>query len=428
LNHDQQRAGMSDDQRPTALRWYQTVTREQWKVLLAAELGWMLDAMDFVLYLTALTTLQQEFGYGPQTAGWLATMALLASAVGGLVFGVVADRVGRTRALSATIVIFSLGSLGTATAQSVAQLIAWRTLAGLGLGGEWASGAVLVSETWPPAHRDKAISIMQSGWALGYLLAALLTAAVLPVLGWRWLFAIGALPALFVFWVRREVPEPEVWLARRQSAVPAENRLRALFGRALWSRTLLATLLTGTVMFGYWGLFSWLPGFLASSAESGGAGMSIQKSMAWIVPLQIGAFFGYLSFGFLADAVGRRRTFIFFLLTAAALVPLYGHMAHRHAMLLALGPLLGFFGHGYFSLFGATLAELYPTALRATGQGFTYGAGRGLSALAPYTIGTLAQRHGIGPALALTSAFFVAGAGLILLLPQTPRRLDNDVS
>src|SRR5262249_20629285 len=151
-----------------------------------ALLGWMLDAMDFVLYLMVVTTLKEEFEYGSDIAGLLATIALLASAGGGLLFGLIADRFGRTRALMATIVLFSLGSLGTATAQNLMQLILWRALVGLGVGGEWSSGAVLVSETWPAEHRDKAMSIMQSGWALGYMLAAVAAAVIVPWLGWRW--------------------------------------------------------------------------------------------------------------------------------------------------------------------------------------------------------------------------------------------------
>jgi MFS family permease len=402
-----------------SLPWYRTVTPAQWKTLLAALLGYMLDAMDFVLYLMAIITLQQEFQYGTETSGLLASIALFASAGGALLFGLVADWFGRTRALMATILIYSFASLGTATAQDVTQLILWRALLGLGVGGEWSSGAVLVSETWPPQHRDKAISIMQSGWALGYILAALVAAAVLPTLGWRWLFVAGALPALLVFWVRREVPEPQVWLSRRQAGSLTDNPLLVIFGRALIGRTILGTLLMGTVMFAYWGLFSWLPAFLATPIESGGAGMSIVQSTPWIIATQLGAFLGYLSFGFMADRVGRRLAFILYLVVAAGLVPVYGQMARSPTMLMVLGPLLGFFGHGYFSLFGSLLAELFPTAARATGQGFTYSCGRALSALAPYTVGAVAQTQGIGLALALTSAFFLAGAGLILLTPHT---------
>jgi MFS family permease len=399
--------------------WFRNITPLQWKTLAAAFLGWMLDAMDFVLYVMALTTLQQEFHYGSDIAGLLATIALFASAGGGLLFGLVADRFGRTRALMATIILFSLGSLGTATAQDLMQLILWRTVVGLGVGGEWSSGAVLVSETWPPEHRDKAISIMQSAWALGYILAAAAAAIVLPWLGWRWLFAVGALPALLVLWVRRAVPEPEVWLARRRSQVPTSNRLGAIFGRALVGRTLLGTLLMGSVLFAYWGVFAWFPALLASPVEQGGAGMSIVGSLGWIIALQLGAFAGYLSFGFIADRVGRRWAFGGFLVTAAVLVPIYGQMTASPTALMVLGPLLGFFGHGYLSLFGALFAELFPTDVRATAQGFCYSSARLLSALAPYTIGALAQWHGIGTALGLTSLFFLLGAFLMLLVPNT---------
>jgi MFS family permease len=414
---------------PVSLPWYRAATRQQWKSLLAAFLGWTLDAMDVVLYLMAIPTLQREFGFGKDTAGMLATVTLLTSAAGGLLFGVVADRLGRTRALMATILVYSLCSLGTATAQDLGQLVAWRALLGLGMGGEWASGAVLVSETWPAEHRLKAVGIMQSGWALGYILAALAAGALLPTLGWRWLFAAGALPALLVLWVRREVPEPAVWSGRRPGPGATTNPLAEILGRRLVGRTALAGALTASVMFAYWGLFTWLPGFLGSPVEEGGAGMSVVKSVGWIIPVQVGAFLGYLSFGFIADWIGRRPAFIAFLLGAAVLVPVYGQMAGRPEVLMALGPVLGFVGHGYFSLFGAMLGELFPTRVRATGQGFTYNVGRALSAFAPYTIGALATTEGIGSALALTSAFFVAGAVLILLVPDTRgERLEDDPS
>src|SRR5437870_2594841 len=163
------------------------------------------------------------------------------------------------------------------------------------MGGEWASGAVLVSETWPSEHRGKAIGIMQSGWAIGYILAAILAALVLPTLGWRWLFVCGVLPAFFILWVRRQVHEPAIWTARRQTQSTDANPFAVIFGRALLYRTLMATALAAAVMFGYWGVFTWLPNFLASPAAEGGAGLDIQDVTAWIIPTQLGAFFGYLS-------------------------------------------------------------------------------------------------------------------------------------
>jgi MFS family permease len=409
--------------------WYRTITREQWRALAAAKLGWMLDAMDFLLYVMAIGQLKAYFGFDDATAGLLGTVTLITSAVGGIVFGVVADRVGRTRALMATILIFSFCSLGAATSQTVLQLMAWRILLGFGMGGEWASGAVLVSETWPAEHRTKAISIMQSGWALGYIAAALLAALVLDVMNlgddaWRWLFVIGVLPALFTLWIRRSVKEPEAWLRGRAAPGPRANPFAILFGAELRRNTVLATLLSACVQFANWGLFFWLPGFLATPVERGGAGMTIVRSAAWIIPVQIGAYIGYNSFGFIADRLGRRRTFITYLAIAAILVPIYGQMARNPLVLMALGPVLGFVGYGYFSMFGSFLAELFPTAVRATGQGLTYNLGRGLGALAPYTIGYLATlpRVGIGSALAVTSAFFVAGAVLILFFPDTSRK------
>jgi putative sialic acid transporter len=416
------------------IAWYRTISREQWNTLIAAQMGWTLDALDFVLYLMAIKSLMDAFGFNTAQAGLLATVALIASALGGLLFGMVADHFGRTRALMATILIYSFATLGTATAQNFTQLMIWRIAVGIGMGGEWASGAVLVSETWPAEHRGKAIGIMQSGWAIGYILAALVAAAILPTFGWRWLFVVGVLPAFFVFWVRRNVQEPDVWSAQREKHDPSQagspsiavNTLAAIFSRKFIGRTLKASLLTSMVMFGYWGIFTWMPGFLATSVEQGGAGMSIVKSVAWIIPTQIGAFFGYLSFGFISDRIGRRPAFIIFLLAAAVLVPIYGNMAQSPLALMATGPLLGFFSHGYFSVFGAMLSELFDTRVRATAQGFTYNVGRILGGLAPYTIGALAITRGLGPALALTSAFFIAGAALMLTLPETRgRRIDN---
>jgi MFS family permease len=409
--------------------WYAGVTREQWRALAAAKLGWMLDAMDFLLYVMAIGQLKEYFGFDDSIAGLLGTVTLLTSAVGGIVFGIVADRAGRTRALMATILIFSICSLGAATSQTLWQLMAWRILLGFGMGGEWASGAVLVSETWPAALRVRAIGIMQSGWALGYIAAALLAALVLGKMNlgreaWRYLFAIGVLPALLTLWIRKKVKEPDAWqnrnAARAGSPARERNAFAVLFGPEFRSKTLLATLLSACVQFANWGLFFWLPGFLARPVEQGGAGMSIVRSAGWIIPVQIGAYIGYNSFGFIAEKFGRRRTFVAYLVTAAILVPLYGQMARSPGILMALGPLLGFVGYGYFSLFGSFLAELFPTDVRATGQGLTYNLGRGMGALAPYTIGYVATlpNVGIGSALALTSAFFLAGSILILFFPD----------
>lgn len=408
-------------------KWYHTITREQWRALFAAQLGWMLDAMDVMLYAFALNAIRTEFQLSGATAGALASATLLASAFGGILFGWLADRIGRARALVYAILIYSFFTAMTASAANFAELLLWRMLVGIGLGGEWSAGSVLVAETWPAEHRGKALGLMQSGWALGYILAALLAATILPAHGWRLLFVLGIAPAFFTFWIRKHVAEPAIWQAhRKESSSLTFNSLRTILQPPYLQTTLRASLITTSVLFAYWGLFTWLPTFLASPVASGGAGLTVVKSSMWIIPMQVGAFLGYTLFGFLADRLGRKPTFIFFLIAAAVLAPLYGALARNEMALLLLGPLLGFFGHGYFSVFGALLAELYPTAIRGLAQGFAYNIGRAFSALAPYTIGALADAFGIGSALALTSAFFLAGALLMKLLPETKGRALYD--
>jgi MFS family permease len=419
------RLSMSATATAPAVPWYRTITRDQWRVLAAAKFGWMLDAMDFMLYAMAIGQLRTYFALDDAAAGMLGTVTLIMSGVGGLTWGYVADRFGRTRALMGTITLFSLASLGAATSQSVLQLLFWRAVLGIGMGGEWASGAVLVSETWPAAHRNKAISIMQSGWAIGYILAAVLAAIILsrPAFGnqgWRWLFVAGVLPALFTIWIRRNVREPDAWTARQATAAAIGNPFKVIFGPRLLGRTIRIILLGSAVQFAYWGIFFWLPAFLARPVEQGGAGMGVLGSLPRIISVQMGAYLGYLTFGFIADRLGRRTTFILFMVGAATLVPIYGQMARSPTVLLLLGPVLGYFGHGYFSMFGSFIAELFPAAVRATGQGTSYNVGRMAGALAPYVIGRLADVPGIGIGLALasTSAFFLLAAGLIFTLPD----------
>jgi MFS family permease len=398
--------------------WYGEGSPEARRALWAAALGWMLDAMDVMLYAFALGAIQKEFALSSGAAGALASVTLLASAIGGGWAGVLSDRYGRARVLSWSILIYSMATAATATAGTLAALVFWRAAVGLGLGAEWSAGSVLVAETWPARHRGKAIGLMQAGWAVGYILAALLAAAVLPRFGWRWLFAVGVLPALLAVWVRRKVVEPRIWLENR-GARGGGSGLATVLRPPFVRRAVIAASVTASLLIAYWGLFTWIPAYLAAPIERGGAGLSIVKSSAWIIPMQIGAFLGYTSFGMLADRFGRRPMFLTFVLAAAALVPVYGAAARSASVLLVLGPLVGFFGHGYFSVFGAMLAELFPTHVRGTAQGLCYNSGRALSAVAPFAIGWLADRAGYGPALGSTAAFFALGGALIFLLPET---------
>lgn len=404
---------------PPESAWWRGIEPQAWRALFGAGAGWMLDAMDVMLYAFALDSIGKEFNLDSAQRGAVASATLIASAVGGVASGVLADRFGRVRMLMASVLIFSVFTALTATAQSVGQLVFWRILVGIGMGGEWSAGAVLVAESWPAKHRGKAIGLMQSGWAIGYIFAALLAAVVIPEWGWRPLFVIGLVPALLVMWIRRNLPEPKAWERAKTERKSFGETLAILSRPPSMQRVLIATLTAAALLFAYWALFTWMPSYLARPLKDGGAGLGIVKSTAWIIPMQIGAFFGYSSFGFFADRFGRKRTFIAFVLGAAAIVPIYGASAKSELTLMLLGPVLGFFGHGYFSVFGSMLAELFPSSVRATAQGLCYNLGRAASAFAPWAIGALAKDHGLGTALGFTSVLYVLGAGLVLLLPET---------
>ena len=381
--------------------------------------GYMLDALDVLLYVFAVQTLRQQYGWSAATAGLVSSATLVTSAVGGIVAGFAADRIGRTRTLIYTILLYSVGSAGSATSTGLVSLLAWRAVVGLGLGGAWSAGAVLVAESWPPQHRAKAIGVMQSGWAVGYMLAAVTTALILPRYGWRALFLVGILPAFLAVWVQRKVKEPAIW-SKRVDPIP----ITALFRPPLGRRTFLGTALATSVLFAYWGVNTWMPGFLSAPQSQGGAGLNITRTSAWIFVMQFGAFLGYVSFGWMADRFGRRPAFFGYVFAAAILTPIYGLTprwagASSETWLLALGPFIGFCGTGFFALFGAMLAELYPTAIRGTAQGFVYNVGRAASALAPFAVGAVADHQGIGAALALNSAFFLIGSALIFTRPET---------
>ncbi len=339
-----------------ALSWYREIDRLQWRVLAAAQLGWILDAMDYLLFSFALTTIRSEFHLSSALAGALAAIPLVTSALGGMLFGYLSDRYGRARSLAWSILFFSVFTALTATSRSVAELVLWRAIVGIGLGGEWAAGSVLVAETWPLKHRAKGIGLMQSGWALGYMAAAILAAVVLPRWGWRPLFLMGFFPALLTWWIRREIPEPQIW----RKAAEAPTRPGDLLRAPLFGRLALLTTLCCFLLFGYWGLFTWIPAYLSSPIERGGLGLSIVRSSAWMIPMQTGAFFGYITIGLFADRVGRRPALIAFLLTTAALVPVYGLFGRSAAVLLIAGPLIGFFGHGYFSSLGVIACRAVP--------------------------------------------------------------------
>jgi MFS family permease len=397
------------------LPWPAKVSTAERNTLVASALGWMLDSLDVTLYALVIAHLMNDFGMTKATAGALNSVTLVAAAIGGLMFGVIADKVGRTRALMASILVYSLASGASGFSRSIFELACFRFILGLGMGGEWTTGAALVAETWPPAHRGKALGLVQSSWAIGEILAVGVTAIVLPRWGWRAVFFAGVLPGAIVFWILRYVPESPLWEKTKKSA---SQPLSLLFRKDVRKNGLIATAMNALTLFGYWGLFTWIPAYLSLPVSQGGRGLGQMQTAGWLVTMSIGRFFGFVLFGFLGDWMGRRRSYVGFLLMAALLVPIYG-LTKNATWLLILGPLVAFFGSGYFSGYAAIASELFPTEIRATAMGISYNIGRVLSAFAPFVIGMLAARFGLGPAFLLQSVVFLLAAMLALALPET---------
>ena len=404
----------------TAMRWWREGTPEGRRAVMAAGLGWMLDAFDVTLFALVLPAIRQDLGLSTTAGGALGSVALLAAAAGGVCFGWIADRFGRTRALMSSIILYSVFTAACGLATTFAQFVVFRVGLGLGMGGEWASGATLVSETWSAEHRGKALAFMQSAWAIGYALAAAVNYLVQPAFGWRAVFFVGILPAFLTIWVRRTVREPDLW-RRARIARPSKSTVTMLFSKDLAPLTIALTAMNACTLFGWWSFNLWLPSYLQEPASRGGLGLQMLSSSTMILVMQLGMWMGYITFGFVSDRIGRKLTYIGYLLLAATLLFLYVSV-RAPLVLLALGPFVAFFATGYFSGFGAVTAEVFPTPIRGTAQGFTYNIGRIVSAAAPFTVGTLAQTHGFATALSISSVAFLLAAFTWIWIPETRGR------
>jgi MFS family permease len=262
--------------------------------------------------------------------------------------------------------------------------------------------------------------MMQSGWAIGFALAALVAAIVQPRFGWRAVFFVGILPAFFTLWIQRRVEEPEIWTRASRSAQPSPG-FASVFRSGIGTVTVMLTLMNTCTLFAWWGFNLWLPTYLKATPAQGGIGLTGVMASTFVVVMQIGMWFGYVTFGFVSDTVGRKRTYVAYLLAAAALLAIYVTV-RVPPVLFFLGPFVAFAGTGYFSGFGAVTAEIYPTSIRATAQGFTYNIGRLVSAAAPYFVGSLADTHGFGAALLICAAAFVLAAVAWTWIPETRGR------
>ena len=383
--------------------------------------GWALDAMDVQLYSFVIPTLIAIWGITRAQAGALGTAALLVSAVGGWLAGWLADRYGRVRTLQVAILWFAVFTFLSGVAQNFEQLFAARALMGLGFGGEWAAGAVLLGEVIRPEYRGKALGMMQAGWAVGWGTAALLYAFFFSVLpaetAWRVLFLVGIAPALLVFFVRRYVQEPAVYLEARSKLAAQGDRPSALeiFRPPLLRVTVLGGLMGTGAQGGYYAVTTWLPTFLRTERK-----LSVLDSAGYLAVSIVGAFCGYLAGGYLADKIGRRLTFLVFAIGAGVVAVTYTMVPFGDAAMLVLGFPLGFFASGVFSAMGPFFTEHFPTRVRGVGQGFAYNLGRATGAMFPTLVGLLSARIPLGEAIGLFAGLAYATMAIAaFLLPET---------
>jgi MFS family permease len=407
--------------REGALGWLAELTPNERRVFTACVGGWALDAMNVQLYSFVIPALITVWGLTRGQAGVLGTAALLVSAAGGWLAGWFADRYGRVLTLQIAILCFAVFTFLSGLAQTYAQLFAARALLGFGFGGEWAAGAVLLGEVIRAQHRGKALGIMQAGWAVGWGIAALLYAVFFsvfpPEIAWRGVFLVGILPALLVFYVRRYVQEPEVYLASKAKIAATGERpsLLEIFRPPLLKVTLIGGLLGTGAQGGYAAVTTWLPTFLRTERK-----LSVLDSAGYLAVLIAGSFVGYLASGFLADRIGRRLNFLVFAVGAGTVVVTYTMISFGNTAMLFLGFPLGFFASGVFSGMGAFYTENFPTRVRGVGQGFTYNVGRAIGALFPTLVGFLSARMPLGEAIGVFAGIAYATMAIAaFLLPET---------
>jgi len=396
-------AGLADD----------TVTPEARRALLGAALGYAMDGFDLLILGFLLGPIAAQMHLVPAQVGSLLTFTLLGAVIGGIAFGTLSDHLGRVRVLTWTIVLFAVFTGLCALAQNYKQLIVFRTIAGLGLGGEFGIGMTLVAEAWPASKRARVSAYVGLGWQTGVLAAAVVTPALLPHIGWRGMFAVGVFPALVAFLIRRRLHEPELF-ERRHSRNQAQS-LRLLVADSATVRVSLGMIILCSVQnFGYYGVMIWLPNYLNAHLHFG-----LTQTAAWTGATILGMGVGIWAFGMLADRFGRRPSFFAYMLGAAFMVVVYAQLSTPGALLVG-GAVMGFFVNGMLGGYGALMSELYPTEARATAQNVLFNIGRLVGGFGPVVVGAIAAKHGFPTAVSLLALIYIID--LVAMLALIPER------
>jgi MFS family permease len=403
-------------------RWYEELRADEKRTFWACFGGWATDALDVQIYSFVIPALISLWNLSKSDAGLLATSALLLSAFGGWIAGILADRIGRVRMLQITIAWFSVFTCLSGLASNFGQLLVIRGLQGLGFGGEWAAGSVLMAEVIRNEHRGKAVGIVQSAWSLGWAVAALLATGLLQFLSqsyaWRALFFVGIAPALLIFFIRRSVPEPMVFREAKAGQKYIATGVCSIFLPKMLFRTAFGSLLAIGAQGGYYAITNWLPTFLRSERH-----LTVLGSGGYLAVIIIGSFVGYLTSAYLSDLLGRRLNFILFAACSILVVLSYTQLKIDDRLMLFLGFPLGFFASGIFSGMGAFYSELFPTNIRGGAQGFCYNFGRGMAAVFPWLVGVLSAFLPLGRAIGIYAIIaYVMVTVAALVLPETKGR------
>jgi MFS family permease len=409
------------------LNQYQKPTRIHYKILGLSWAGWVFDFYDLILFTFLIIPIGKELQLSQLTLSYALGASLAATAVGGVIFGILSDRYGRRTVLQLTIIIYSLGTFLCGLANSLETLILFRIITGLGVGGEWATGQTYIGETFPPKLRARYGSFMQTGAPLGILLASLVGGFLAPSLGWRACFFLSIIPAFMVIFIRRGLPESDLWLLKKESAKKASyamssaiSQFLALFSREHRRMFLLALILAILGLSAYWFTYSWMPDYLYLERH-----FSLTKSALWIIVTQLGGFLGYFSFGYAADRWGRRPAFtIYTSLMALGLVMitiLWDYVVGYPLIILGFMFLVGF-GTGFFGGFGPLFSEVFPTSVRNTATGSAFNLGRGVQFFTPVIIALIAQRYNLSAGIFLAAIFALATGIWIWTFPETKGR------